>query len=70
MAGYVTTGMDNAYQPVEIPTVNGPTVSDVTIVVSLDPLQEILGFGGAFTQATAVNFNRLSADNQSKFVEL
>lgn len=42
--------------------------ADIRIYPNLKQ-QEILGFGGAFTEATAFNFSRLGAKNKQRFLE-
>ncbi len=48
------------------------TVNDCMHVINLYPeltSQKIEGFGGAFTEASAVNYNRLTKEDQASFIE-
>jgi glucosylceramidase len=52
------------------PTLNG-SQSPYTIKINSDKrFQSIIGFGGAFTEAAAYNFSKLSKDQQSKITSL
>ncbi len=54
-----------ALQPLEQPDEDYPTIM-------IDPnktFQSIIGFGGAFTDASAINFAKLSKANQEKFLK-
>lgn len=54
-----------AFEPLAQPDENYPT-----IMIDLDKtFQTIVGFGGAFTDASAINFAKLSPENQEKFLK-
>jgi glucosylceramidase len=55
---------NRAFEPLDQPDENYPT-----IMIDVDKtFQTIEGFGGAFTDATAINFAKLSTEEQAKFL--
>jgi len=68
-----TTSATGAVPMVKAPVLwsKGSSYADVSLIFdSQDKLQEILGFGGAFTEASAYNYGKLTKANRAKLMEL
>lgn len=63
---YLTYHGPRALEPLEQPDENYPTI----IIDDTKTFQTIVGFGGAFTDAAAINFAKLSKEKQEEFLKM